>query len=50
MTRGSQLDIQECPDSRPFGSFHWRILLLGPHHRCQHATEYTCDSAAGLMQ
>ena len=33
MTRSSQLNIQECLDSRPFGSFHWRILLLGPHHR-----------------
>jgi|GEM_PF-4274371 len=33
MTRGSQLSIQECLDSRLFGSFHWRIVLLGPHHR-----------------
>ncbi|RKT14203.1 AAHS family 4-hydroxybenzoate transporter-like MFS transporter [Paraburkholderia sp. RAU2J] len=28
MKRGNQLDIQEFLDSRPFGGFHWKILLL----------------------
>ncbi|KVQ34478.1 4-hydroxybenzoate transporter [Burkholderia cepacia] len=29
MTFAKQLNIQEFLDSRPFGPFHWRILLLG---------------------
>lgn len=33
MTRSSQSNIQAFLDSRPFSSFHWRILLPGPHHR-----------------
>jgi AAHS family 4-hydroxybenzoate transporter-like MFS transporter len=29
MTFGKQLNIQDFLDSRPFGPFHWKILLLG---------------------